>query len=151
MKKLLALLLIVPFLSFGQVSEDEKKDIETYALKMCGCFNNILNELHPKAIKAINILATEGQQKMEQYITKVLQEESDAEQQAFMKSFQVMQEPAFGARIENCDTSSIQDKALKRRFDNPKTEAHKYLMNYLSSEDSCKVLKVFYDMGTSQN
>ncbi|WP_299114304.1 hypothetical protein [uncultured Winogradskyella sp.] len=151
MKNLLIVLLVIPFLSFGQVSENEKNEIETYAQKMCDCFNNTLKDLHPKAIEAINILATDGQQKMEQYITKEMQEASDVDKQAIMGSFQKMQEPSFGAKIENCDTSSIQNKALKIRLDNPKTESHKYLMTYLSSEDSCKVLKVFYDMGTSQN
>ncbi|TCK68987.1 hypothetical protein DFQ05_0498 [Winogradskyella wandonensis] len=151
MKILLAALLIIPFLSFGQVSQDEKEEIETYALEICDCFNNVLKELHPKAIEAITIYASEGEQKMQEYVVKVLAEESDAEKQAFMESFQSMQESPFLIKLQRCDASATKNEALKEKMDDSNSEVSKYLINYLGKEDSCKLFKFFYDLGTNQN
>lgn len=151
MKSKLLLLLLIPFLSFGQVSEEDKKAIDVYALDVCGCVSDLIQELHPKTVEAIFYMVENGQEKLPAYLEKVLLDMSDEDKQAFMGSFQKMQDPEFGAKIEKCDNTATLGKTLKKEIDDTKTESHKYLMSFLSKEDSCKLLKVFYDIGTNQN
>jgi hypothetical protein len=150
MKNLFLILLVVPFLSFGQITEKKKKAIDNYANEICGCVNTVITDLHPKMFESFIYLAENGQEKFPAHIQNVLSEMTDEEKQAYMASFQKIQEPAFGAKIDNCDKSSGITEELKKETDDLTSDTHKYLMEYLGKETSCKILKVLYDMGSGK-
>jgi hypothetical protein len=149
MRAAILTLVLIPFLSFGQVSKKEKKSIDKYALAMCECVNDLMGELHPKTIEVVLLMAEKGQEEAMKDVEAMLTEMSPEEMQEFLASFTTMEDPEFLARIEECDGSDSLDEKVKEQIDNAEGDAHAYLMEYLGEEETCKVMKSLYDLGNA--
>ena len=149
MSKLIFFFLVIPFLSFGQISKKDKKSIDKYALEMCGCVNDLMAELHPKTIEVVMLMAEKGQEDAMKDVEAMLTEMTPEEMQEFLASFTTMEDPEFLARIEECDGSDSLDEELKDQIDSAEGDAHAYLMEYLGEEETCEVMKALYDLGNA--
>jgi hypothetical protein len=147
MKSAFLTLLLIPFLSFGQVSKKEKKSIDKYALSMCECVNDLMSELHPKTIEVVMLMAEKGQEDAMKDVEAMLTEMTPEEMQEFLASFTTMESEEFLQKIEDCDGSDSLDPEMKEQIDNAEGDAHAYLMEVLGREEACKVMKSLYDLG----
>ena len=147
MKYFKIFVLIIPFLSFGQISDKEKSQIESYATEFCDCANSFFDQLHPKALDLIVYLMENGQKDAQEYLKNQLAEMDDKEQAEFIASFQKMQDPDYLGKVEACDNSKSISADFKERVDDFQSDSHKYLMEFLDREASCKMVKFFYDLG----
>ncbi len=149
MKAAFLTLLLIPFLSFSQISKKEKKSIDKYALEMCECASELMGELHPKTIEVILLMAEKGQEEAMKDVEAMLTEMTPEEMQEFLASFTMMEDPDFLARIEECDGSDSLSDEIKEQIDNAEGDAHAYLMEHLGEEEACKVMKSLYDLGNA--
>lgn len=147
MKAAFLTLLLIPFLSFGQLSKKDKKNIDKYALEMCECVNELMAELHPKTVEVVVLMAEKGQEGAMKDVEAMLTEMSPEEMQEFLTSFTKMEDPDFLARIEGCDGSENLSPGIKDEIDNAEGNAHSYLMSTLGEQEECKVMKSLYDLG----
>jgi hypothetical protein len=140
-------LLLIPFLSFGQLKKKDKKSIDKYAVAMCECVNDLMGELHPKTIEVVLLMAEKGEEDAMKDVEAMLTEMTPEEMQEFLASFTTMESEEFLTRIEECDGSDSLDEKLKEQIDSAEGDAHAYLMETLAREEFCKVMKSLYDLG----
>ncbi len=147
MKAAFLTLLLIPFLSFGQISEKDKKSIDQYATNMCECVNELMAELHPKTIEVAMLIAEKGQEEAMADVEKMLTDMSPEEMQEFFASFTKMEDKAFLQRTDDCNGSDDLAPEIKSEIDDAEGEAHAYLMEYMESEEACEFMKALYDLG----
>ena len=150
MKTALLILLLIPFISLGQLSKKDKKNIDKYALSMCGCLYDLFETLHPKTDDVIFMIAQNGQEEAMLTVETWLEEMDSDEMNEFLSSFQAMESPEFLQKIEECDDSDGLDPNIKEQVDNARGDAHIYLLKALGREDGCELMKALYDLGNSQ-
>ena len=147
MKTYLILLLSFPSFLFAQLSLEDIKSIDSYALNMCSCVYELLEDMHPKTVDVIFLMAEVGEVKAMAEVEKIVVSMSNEELDEFLTSFRRMEDPDFTAEIEDCDGSDSLKEHLKNQINNGKGLAHEYLMYVLSRETSCKLTKALYDLG----
>lgn len=149
MKTTLITLLLLPFLSFGQVSEEDQISIDDYAISMCGCINDLINDLHPKTMGVIILMAEEGEEVAMIEVEEMLTEMSQEEMEFFLESFSKMESEAFLAKVENCDEASGLNDGLEDQINSDDGDVFNYFMEVLNREETCKIVKVLYDLGNA--
>ena len=88
----------------------------------------------------------DGQTKADEYLRNLYGRMDDREQAEFLTSFQKMQDPKYTSKLEACDKSQEIGLDFKKCLDDTKSESHKYLTEFLEREESCKMVKFFYDL-----
>lgn len=151
MKKLfIVAIALIPSLSFGQLTNDDKKDIENFAVDMCECLNDMFDELDPVVIDFLEATANEGEEAANQVLMTAIAESTEEEQASLMASFQKMQDPEFLGRIEKCVVSGDISEELKAELDKENSEASKYAFEVFKNNKECRVAKLFYEVGTKE-
>lgn len=144
---LLTFLLIIPILSFGQLSINEKKEIDIYSTNLCSCVEEIISELGSTMKGYIDVLIEKGEVDAGQFITKTLENATEEKVNQFIADADKMQSPEFLARIENCENyEDLQEKSIAE-INNEKGESYDYLIKLLSDKDFCRLTKMLYILG----
>lgn len=151
MKIILLLLVFVPYLSIGQTSKKDKKKIDKYSATICDCVNENMVSLHPKALKVIQLISEKGQEEAMKEVELMIGEMELEEMNEFLSSFNTMESEEFQQKIEQCDDPALLTSEVKEQIDNAEGDAYDYFMKVLSQEDTCKVLKLLHDLGTSKD
>ncbi len=148
MKKILILtILMVPALSFGQLKKKERKTVDKYANEMCGCINEVINTLNPKAVEFIVLMSTEGEAAAEEAIIEYITNATEEESAALLASFDEMGAEEFQNNIEDCDFKGGLSSEIGESIDNTSGDGYDYFMQYISKEDSCKLMKYLLELG----
>ena len=148
MKKILILtILLVPALSFGQIKKKEQKAIAKYTDQMCGCVNDLINTLNPKAVEFIVLMSTEGEQAAEDAIVEYITNATEEESAALLASFDKMSTEEFQNNIEDCVFKEGLSPETGASIDNGSGEGYDYFYEYLGKEDSCKLMKYLLELG----
>ena len=100
MRAAILTLLLIPFLSFGQLKKKDKKSIDKSAVAMCECVNDLMGELHPKTIEVVLLMAEKGEEDAMKDVEAMLTEMTPEEMQEFLASFTTMESEEFLTRIE---------------------------------------------------
>ena len=148
MKKLLVLtILLVPALTFGQLKKKEKKSVNKYAVEMCGCINDVINTLDPKAIEFIKLMSTEGDAAAEEAIMEYITTATEEESTALISSFDEMSTEEFQNKIEDCDSKTGLSSEIGASIDAGSGDGYDYFIEYLGEEESCKLMKFLLELG----
>lgn len=147
MKTTLIALLLLPLLSYGQVSRKDKKNIESYANTVCECISNLMDSLHPKTIEVVLLMGEKGQEEAMVDIQKMTLEMNEEELQEFLVSFETMGSDAFTEKIDNCEKSGVLSSELKEEIDNENSAGNSYFMELLETEEGCNVMNALYVIG----
>lgn len=146
MKNFLLAACMTPFLSFGQLDASEMETLNSYALDMCECVNDLMTQLHPKTSDAFLIMAQENQvEALEEFDILIAQLPSD-ELDKFIASIDKLQDPDFLAALGACDNSETLANKLSSQINDQSGEAHYYLMGFLHITP-CEIMKALYDIG----
>jgi len=148
MKKILILtILLVPALSFGQLKKKDKKAVDKYAEQMCGCVNEVINGLNPKAVEFIVLMSTEGEAAAEEAIIAYITSATEEETAALLASFDEMGTEEFQNNIEDCDFKGGLSSEVGASIDSGSGDGYDYFFTYLEKEDSCKLMKYLLELG----
>jgi hypothetical protein len=147
MKTSLYAFFLIPCLSFAQLNVDEIKSIDNYAMEACDCVNDLIGELHPKAIEVVLLMAELGEEMGMAELEVIIAGMSISELDKFVAAFERMEDPYFLTQIEDCDGSEYLDEKLSTQIDNANGTAYAYLIYVLTREENCKVMKSLYDLG----
>ena len=141
------LLFIIPFLSFGQLTTNDKKEIDIYATNLCSCVEEAISDLGATMKEYIEVLANEGTEAAEKYIAAYLEGASQEKIDQFLADADKMQDPIFLTKIENCDNNeNLPEKSIKE-INNESGESFDYFFKLLSDKYFCKLTKMFYNLG----
>ncbi len=149
MKTTLIALLLLPFVSFGQLSEEAKNSIDDYAISVCGCVDELIDELHPEVAGVILLMDEKGQEEAMLEVQEMLTEMTSEEMEDFLMAFKSMDSDAFEQKVEDCDSSHDLSDRVEDQINNELGEAYDYFMETLEREEICQVMKALYNLGNS--
>lgn len=146
MKALIAAFLLIPVLSFGQLSKKEKKSIGKYADNMCECVNDLMGQLEPKVLDVIVLMAEKGEDKAMEEVTEMMNKMTPTELERFLDSFKMLEDPTFIESIDNCEDMSSLDERLKAEMNAGEGDGYDYFMEYIGKEDACQLINNVYKL-----
>ncbi len=147
MKTILPTLLLLPFLSFGQVSEKDKNSIDAYTITICECMNELMETLHPLTIDLILLTAEKGEDEAFIEFESKLAEMSEEEVEDFLLSVDKMASEEFEEYIDDCGEASELDAELDESINSEEGGAFEYLLEVLNREKACKIMSALYEIG----
>jgi hypothetical protein len=150
MKTLFLLLFLTPLFTFGQLTAGEKDSIDTYAMNMCTCVNDLIAELHPLVADMIIMMGEKGEEagmvELEEWMTDMDYDEL----MDFNDSAMEMDSPDFINRLEGCAANDGLSKKIREQLDKGEGDAQMYLLGYMSGAESCQLMNALYDLGMSE-
>ena len=144
-----SLIFITPFLSFGQLTVNEKKEIDLYATNLCSCVEETISSLGTAMRSYIEVLAEEGMEAAGKYIATYFESAPQEKINQFLADAEKMQDSdsVFLTRIENCENNkNLPEKSISE-INNESGESFDYFIKLLSDKDFCKLTKMFYNLG----
>ena len=147
MKALFLTLILIPVLSFAQLSNKDKKSVETYLYNTCDCVNNVMDELHPKVYDVIMLMAENSEEEALKQVELLVSEMSEEETVEFSASFQKMDSAEFAVKIDNCESTESVSKEIMLQIDGAEGPAFDHLLDYLYQEEVCSLTKTLYNYG----
>jgi len=151
MKKYLKIIFIfLPFLSFAQLTSEEKSIIENYANNICPCINNTINTLDPKVVEFVNLMADEGEEKTMIQIQEYISTHSEEESKKLIAGFDKMSSPEFGEKIEKCDNKENLTSEMSNSIDNVEGIYADYFYKLLKTNSVCKLTNYLMELGNTE-
>jgi len=149
-KHLIILLVFLPFLSFAQLTSEEKSLIGNHANNICSCINKAINTLDPKVVEFVNLMADEGEEKAMIQIEKYISTHSEEESKVLLAGFDEMSLPEFGKKIEKCDIKENLTSEMSSSIDNVEGKYADYFYNLLKTNFACKLTNYLMELGNKE-
>ncbi|GAB5417215.1 MAG: hypothetical protein Crog4KO_20810 [Crocinitomicaceae bacterium] len=150
MKTTLITLLLLPFLSFGQVSEEDKNSIDSYTLSLCECMNDLMETMHPLMLDLIILSAEMGEEEAFMDMESKMAEMSEEEVEEFIQSAERMSSEEFEDQIDACDEAFELAEELDEKINSEAGAAFDYLLEVLDREGTCEIMNALYILGDAE-